>query len=150
MAGKRGAFEGRRVGSERNRGNEQLIGGLVLIAIGALFLADRMWWFDFGWFFSRFWPLMLIGMGVVLLFRNRSPKESYAGPIVLIVIGVIFQADKLDWFDWRMRTMWPVILIGIGVALLLDRLRAMAAQRTLPPSSAGPHSSSPHETPQAR
>ncbi len=136
---------------ERNRGNEQLIGGLILIAIGALFLADRMWWFDVGWFFRRFWPLMLIGMGVVLLFKNRSPKDSYTGPIVLIVMGVIFQADKLDWFDWRMRTMWPVILIGIGVALLLDRLRALAAQRTLPPrDSAGRRSNSPHESPQPR
>lgn len=138
------------MGSEHNRGNEQLIGGLILIAIGALFLADRMWWFDFGWFVRRFWPLMLIGMGVVLLFKNRSPKDSYAGPIVLIVIGVIFQADKLDWFDWRMRTMWPVILIGIGVALLLDRLRAMAAQRTLPPPGSAAPSNSPHETPQPR
>ncbi|MCI0538654.1 MAG: DUF5668 domain-containing protein [Verrucomicrobiales bacterium] len=139
---------------ERSRGNEQLIGGLILIAIGALFLADRLWWFDVGWFFRRFWPLMLIGMGVVLLFRNRNPKESYAGPIALIVIGVIFQADKLDWFDWRMRTMWPVILIGIGVALLLDRLRAMAAQRTLPPPGSAapgrPPTRSPHETPQPR
>jgi hypothetical protein len=45
------------------------------------------------------------------------------GPLVLITLGVIFQVERLDLFYWwRMRQMWPLILIAVGVGLLISRL----------------------------
>ncbi len=63
--------------SERRAGgglNGAMIGGLVLVALGAFFLA-REWWpqLDFDWF----WPAMLILLGLVLLVAaiGRRPDE---------------------------------------------------------------------------
>ena len=49
-----------------------IIAGGVLILLGALFLAEEFLpRFDF----SKFWPLILIGVGVLLLFNSRSKSN---------------------------------------------------------------------------
>jgi phage shock protein PspC (stress-responsive transcriptional regulator) len=50
---------------DRSQGN--LIGGVVLIILGVLFLLDRWFNIDFG----DLWPLVLIAIGVWLLFKDR-------------------------------------------------------------------------------
>ncbi len=45
------------------------VGPMILIALGALFLLNNFSWFPF-YRIGRLWPLILIGVGV-LLFRNR-------------------------------------------------------------------------------
>lgn len=128
---------------QQKRGNGQLIGGVVLILIGALFLLDRFDMFDFGWMVSRFWPSVLIFIGVTMIINEK--RRSLTGPLVLIAIGAIFQADRLRLFDWRFNKLWPVILIAIGVAMLTDRLRRLGAAQPLPPA---PPSGTPQQTPQ--
>jgi phage shock protein PspC (stress-responsive transcriptional regulator) len=44
-----------------------LIGGIVLIALGILFLLDRYFDIDFG----DLWPFVLIAIGLWLIFRDR-------------------------------------------------------------------------------
>lgn len=56
---------------DRSQGN--LIGGVVLIILGVLFLLDRWFNIDFG----DLWPLILIAIGVWLLFKDRiSPRRN--------------------------------------------------------------------------
>ena len=51
-----------------------MVGALILIGIGALFLIDSMHWF--GWFRpGLFWPLILIGIGVALLFQRGGDGQ---------------------------------------------------------------------------
>jgi hypothetical protein len=45
------------------------VGPIILIALGALFLLNNFDWFPFHYIW-RLWPLILIGVGI-LLFRNR-------------------------------------------------------------------------------
>jgi len=52
--------------------------------------------------------------------------KSNVGPIVLIVLGVVFLANNLGllrFFDfWDvLSTWWPLILIAVGVGGLLSR-----------------------------
>lgn len=56
----------------KQKGN--LIGGLVLITLGAIFLADQ---FIPGIDFGDLWPIILIVIGVALLFNayGRTPKK---------------------------------------------------------------------------
>ena len=56
----------------KQKGN--LIGGLVLITLGAIFLADQ---FIPGLDFGDLWPVILIVIGVALLFNayGRTPKK---------------------------------------------------------------------------
>jgi hypothetical protein len=47
------------------------VGAIILIGLGVIFLLDQFGWFRFDWF-GRFWPLILIAVGVsVLMKRTR-------------------------------------------------------------------------------
>lgn len=105
--------------------NSALIGGLVLIGIGMLFLADRFWFFDLGHFVGRWWPLAMIAVGVWLLAARG--RQAGMGPMFLILMGTFFLARRLDWVDWRMRDVWPVLLIAMGIWMLVDRGRLLRA-----------------------
>lgn len=53
-----------------------------------------------------------------------SPRKIW--PIVLIVLGVLFLAHNLGYIGFRqlrelLATWWPLILIAVGVASLLNR-----------------------------
>jgi hypothetical protein len=50
------------------------VGPIILIALGALFLLNNFDWFPFH-FIWRLWPLILIGVGI-LLFRNRLSDRA--------------------------------------------------------------------------
>jgi len=51
-------------------------------------------------------------------------KLAPAGPIILIVLGVLFLLNTLDVFRWTWHVMrfWPLVLIVIGVLLLWRRV----------------------------
>jgi hypothetical protein len=53
----------------RHRDRNGLIGGLVLVTLGVLFLADN---FIPDVRFRDFWPLILVAIGVGLLWRHRQ------------------------------------------------------------------------------
>ena len=49
-------------------------------------------------------------------------NASMVGALILIGIGMLFLVDNLQWFGWfRPGIFWPLILIGIGAALLAKR-----------------------------
>jgi hypothetical protein len=48
-------------------GKNNIVGGVVLIALGALFLARNLIpWFDF----SDYWPLILLAIGAALIWSS--------------------------------------------------------------------------------
>lgn len=53
--------------SSKHNSQSSIIGGIVLILLGVLFLLDR--WFNID--FSDLWPLILIAIGAWLIFRDR-------------------------------------------------------------------------------
>lgn len=60
---------------ERKRDRGSLIGGIVLIVLGLLFLADRF--LDVR--FSDFWPLILVAIGAAMLWRSRDDGRPQGG-----------------------------------------------------------------------
>lgn len=44
------------------------IGGVILIVIGALLLADNLWP---SFSAMQYWPLILVGIGIAVLWRSR-------------------------------------------------------------------------------
>lgn len=50
------------------------------------------------------------------------------GPLVLIVLGVLFLLDNLDilHLDWVFENGWPVLLIGLGTWMLWKRTRRIS------------------------
>lgn len=57
--------------SKRKKNNESVIGGLVLLTLGVIFLADEFIpWFEF----HKLWPLILIAAGVGVIWNNNKNK----------------------------------------------------------------------------
>ena len=54
---------------------EQLVGG-VLLGIGGFLLLRRLGWLHVGW--HELWPLLLIGMGVLILARRTGQSGPFA------------------------------------------------------------------------
>ena len=53
---------------------------------------------------------------------TASKNASQVGALILIGIGMLFLLDNLKWFGWfQPQIFWPLILIGIGVALIARR-----------------------------
>lgn len=53
--------------------NESVIGGLILITLGVIFLADEFVpWFDFG----KLWPLILVAVGAGILWNQNRKNNS--------------------------------------------------------------------------
>ncbi|MBU4446537.1 cell wall-active antibiotics response protein [bacterium] len=91
--------------------------GLALIILGVIFLSDTFHIIRFGRLISRWWPVILIIIGVTKL----SGKDSKGGWI-LIIVGIIFQLTMLHIVSWHfIGRLWPVILIIIGIGILLKR-----------------------------
>jgi hypothetical protein len=102
-----------------------LIGGLVLIAIGLWFLADN---FGFQTFRLRaIWPIFptLAGVGFILSYlTGREKDEGVLIPgVICLLLGpffFLFTAGPLDWDD--MGALWPVFPLIAGVAFLVTWL----------------------------
>jgi hypothetical protein len=124
----------------------QLIGGLVLLTLGALFILDRLFILEI--YIS--WPLVLVALGVALFLSNPYSLTSWIiggiGVILFVVNFVIaFFPEVEAWSD----LVWPTILIIIGVLLLSRYYHTQESPKPKP--GAGPKSAAPQTpvTPQS-
>jgi hypothetical protein len=104
------------------------VAAVVLIGLGVLFLINTA--FDFS--LHRFWPLILILLGVYLFAKNwgllgtyrpgcvceRCRTRRLMGPAILITLGVLFLLDSVSSIDFGKT--WPAILLVIGVVKLVQ------------------------------
>jgi len=116
-----------RLARRGNRGG--LLPGLVLVTIGTVILLDHMGYIpaDRLW---RLWPLILMVVGAVKVFKERH----HALGAVLMVIGGLFLSNNLGLIRLNWNDMWPLVLIGTGVALIWSRIEMPSLPRA---SSAG-------------
>lgn len=98
--------------------NRSVITGLLLIGVGALFLADNLHLIEFRW--DKVWPLVLMIGGVffwVSWLSNRKDIGLLMPGTILFVYGGIFLASEYYWVRWDY--LWPFFLIGPGAGFLL-------------------------------
>jgi predicted membrane protein len=104
--------------------SSQLIVGLLVIGIGVLFLLDNLDIIDFHRAIS-FWPVVFIAAGVVKLLDTRSPNGYLFGS-ALIGAGVIMILNRSGMFYINWRTVWPLLLIAGGGAVLYRAIKGKA------------------------
>ncbi|OKP92160.1 cell wall-active antibiotics response protein LiaF [Paenibacillus sp. P32E] len=111
----------------KRRFTSQILGGLLLIGLGAMFLLRQMGYTDFniGSLFADYWPVILIIMGIqkVLSTNERGSKGSSAfWGFLYLALGVFFLGRNLDWFDVSagdfFKLLIPVMLIGGGLYVI--------------------------------
>ena len=78
-----------------------------------------------------------------LLAQHRYTSRAPLGPILLIVLGVLFLLDTLRVIEFReLARFWPILLILVGAFMLYNRVTA-PTQNVPPPVSPAPRAQEP-------
>jgi hypothetical protein len=122
------------------------VAAVVLIGLGVLFLINTV--FDFS--LHRYWPVILIVLGVYLFAKNwgllgnyqpgcvceRCRTRKLMGPAMLVTVGILFLLENASSIGIG-RT-WPAILLVIGVVKLVQSNASYTGHiGSLPPGSTG-------------
>jgi len=127
----------------------------ILIGLGVLFLINTV--FDFS--LHRFWPIILIVLGVWLFAKHwgllggsrpycvceTCRTRKLMGPAMLVTIGVLFLLDNVSGVEFH-RT-WPAILLVIGVVKLVQSNASSEGHVGALPPAVPPGAGSPNVPP---
>lgn len=110
-------IEDGRAARRASRGvTSQVVMGVLVIAIGLLFLLDNLDIIEVRHAIA-FWPLVFIVAGVAKLLDTSTPNGYLVG-LAGIAIGTLMILNRLGiiYFSWRMA--WPLVLIAIGAIVV--------------------------------
>ena len=126
--------EGRRI--------SRLIAGGLLLLVGALFVLQNLGVVRAGRI-EDYWPLFLVWVGLARMLGPARARH-FASGLVLFLLGVFFQLDRLDVIWVPMHRFWPLLLIAVGFGLIADSLisRRRVGTGVAPSSQVGPGGSS--------
>jgi hypothetical protein len=106
--------------------NRSLFVGLLLTLLGLAFLGIEYDWF--GWRLHNEWPVLLLAVGLAFMITSliRGEKRGMLVPGGIITgIALLFLAVEARWIDSRAAydifEWWPLILLGVGVWLIMDK-----------------------------
>jgi hypothetical protein len=103
-----------------------VLAGVVLVTLGVVLLLDELGTFVAADLLATWWPLVIVGAGVV---QMTVRPRSVGGGAVVIGVGVVLQLWRLDVVD-DLSLLWPVLLLTLGGWLLLGH-RARHAEAEL-------------------
>ena len=93
--------------------------GLMLIALGGLFLVDRAGYVDAGVVIGDWWPLTIVVLGALHWAAN---PRAVVGPALTILLGLLLLVGELHLVPGGLSALvWPLILIVVGGWILLGR-----------------------------
>lgn len=95
----------------------KLVAGIFFTVLGVLLTLDNLDIIDAGRVL-RFWPVVLIVIGVMNL--NHAGRRGLS--IVAIALGAFMVAARAHLFRFSLFDLWPLILIGAGVVIVLRAL----------------------------
>lgn len=105
--------------SERMSGRTVFPAGVVLVALGLLFLAGQQGWIDASGLVSTWWPGILIVAGLAALMSRQGGWSSW----LLFCLGVVLLLVNLGILPRsRVMALWPLVLIVVGIFLLIGRM----------------------------
>ena len=102
------------------RGSSRLIAGAILIGLGVIYTLDSFGVLYAGHIF-RYWPLLLVGVGVAKVLESRLPGQRTGG-YVLIAVGGVLLLWTLHIAFFRARDLWPILLLLVGGSLVWQAL----------------------------
>lgn len=101
-----------------------LAGGIVLILLGILFLTAQLFPDMWSWIGPDNWPLIVIGVGALLLIIGAvagAPEMAVPAFIVAAVGGLLYwQIATGNWASWAYA--WPLIPAAAGLGAIVTGL----------------------------
>lgn len=98
--------------------HSHLVWGIIVLLLGILFLLENLGIFYVRNFW-RYWPVILIGIGIAKIFDAVGLNEKLGGAI-FAGAGVLFLANSLGYLPWNLwHLLWPALLIWWGISLML-------------------------------
>lgn len=95
--------------------------GVILVLVGALFLAAQAGHVNVGIFLLRWWPLILIAVGATDMVNERRVLSP---GITVVLIGGFMLFFTLHALKWRLfLKIWPIVLVAVGASMLLGARR---------------------------
>lgn len=91
----------------------RLLLGLVVLALGVLYLLDAAGSLDAGEAVDDWWPVVIVAMG---LFQLLEEPQRPVRPLILTGIGLALLLSTADAIDSDY--VWPLILIVVGFGIL--------------------------------
>jgi len=104
---------------------DQIFWGLFLVAAGTFLLLGRLGIADFSWTMRRYWPLIVVIVGVSKLLHRRSVW----GGLWLITIGVWLQAVTLHFHRFTYESSWPLLLVVLGAGIIVRTIIGSTRRR---------------------
>ena len=98
---------------------DRFLPAILLIGLGAMFLLHNLHLVYFR-DVARYWPAILIAVGLVKLVDSAANEGRIAGGI-LTAVGAIFMAQSLGYLTVGIFDLWPLALIAAGVWMLVQR-----------------------------
>ncbi|WP_338844559.1 DUF5668 domain-containing protein [Massilia sp. W12] len=96
---------------------QQIFIGLIIMAVGVIYLFDNFGWWDAGAIF-HYWPVLLIVLGVIKL-QEDAPNKSYFTGAALIAVGAVLTMNRLGWLSFSWKIIWPLMFMLGGLALIV-------------------------------
>ena len=108
-----------------------LVGGLLLIFAGLVFMASNLGYIDQGFFFrlGQLWPFWLVVAGLMMLSRSYEGLRLAAGGVVVLMLLVaIADPQFLDSFhgyrywrhSWGASSVWGLLFLLGSVWVLYN------------------------------
>lgn len=97
--------------------------GLVLVAIGVVFLLSQFGWLPLE-FWRSGWPYVVIALGAIQLVVARSPRRVGSG-VMTVLFGFWFLIAQREMYGLNWYRSWPLAFVAIGTGMVA---RAIAAR----------------------
>lgn len=97
----------------------RIITGLGITLLGAALLIGNLDILNFSELVRTWWPIFVIGAGLIMLINNI---RNYLWASLVIIIGVLFQIQELDILSvnpWE--AFWPLVIIALGLSVVIRR-----------------------------
>lgn len=93
----------------------RVIAGLIIVAIGVVFLFRQLGYYFPYWMFK--WEMLLIVIGVFVGIKHNFRNFSW---LVLVAIGSIFLLDDIFPYSEFDDYDWPLVIIAVGLIMIFN------------------------------
>jgi hypothetical protein len=107
------------VGTNRSYSWSFIFGALIVTA-GVVLLLDQQGFINADRVLSYFWPVVMIAAGSTMVIdcRGHGRRGLFGG--ILLASGILLVLENLGVAHIRFNTVWPLVVIAIGVLMILQ------------------------------